>query len=140
MIEKSIRDHLANDITVTSLIATYDFGNGPEPAIFTATDPPRDSGRPCIQIGQVAAADFGCRDSRGAEIWADVVVWDNRPLSAMALRDASVAVWESMNRACVGSDYGHVGVLCVADAPIRTSDVDGFPGYNIRCRVVVIEP
>jgi len=49
-----------------------------------------------------------------------------------------LTVWRLLDRASL-SVSGYDSVLCVAEAPLQLQDEDGFPGYVIRCRVVVLE-
>ena len=134
MIKKAIYDVLNADVTITAALAQY----RSLPAIFTARIIPENCALPAILITQVSATPWGCRENRGSETMLDVDVYDDKDRSDKALNTLVHNVWRALDRASL-SVSGYDTVLCVADSPLQINDPDGFPGYVIRCRVVVLE-
>jgi len=143
MIRKVLYGLLSADSSVTDLLATYQFGDGDaaKAAIFTGREIPDDAEYPAIWIQFVGGTPFGCRGQRGADLHCDIHVNDDRDRSGKDLDELAMAVWLSLDRAdlqtlLAAEGYDDWG--CRADPPVMRTDVDGYPGYNVRvhCRVL----
>lgn len=138
-VEKAVRDLLVADGTVTAGLNTYAFTTGSEtPAVFTGPKLPDDAKYPAVLIMQISGTPWGTRDSRGGEIFADVDLWGDKDQSLATLRATAEDIQQALDRATL-SVSGYDCVLCQADPEIRTDDDDGFPGYRIAIRVLLIE-
>jgi len=140
-IEATIRDILHDSPAVGALLAQYDFGSGPEPAIFTISANQvrvEDCECPFIEIQQVSATPFGTRAGRGGDIIVDVRCYGDRTQSDAALRNLSDATWDALNRAQrTKTGFNLCGFW--ASPPVRVSDAEGFQGFGILVRVVGLE-
>ena len=136
---KGVYEHLNADVSVTSTLASYDFGSGSQPAIFTVNPPPQDAPTPLVLIVQTSAALSGRdRTTRGGEIGLDVTIWGDRGESEASINDAAMVVWRSLDRATI-SVSGYEVPMCLADPPVVSPDPDGFPGYRIAIRILIRE-
>jgi hypothetical protein len=139
MIKKAFRDLIVANAAITAQLATHEFTTGTAaPAVFTSRVIPRDVERPAVIITQFSGVPWGCRDSRGSDTLIDVDVWGNKKQSDKALGDLAHDVWRLLDRATL-TISGYTGVLCMADSPWQREDEDEFPGYLIRCRVLILE-
>ena len=139
MIKKAIWTVLDNDSDITDELATYDYADGTwTPAIFTSRKIPEDAHYPAIHITQVSGVQWGVRDSRGGDVLIDVDIYDDKEQSDEALNDLAHAVWRRLDRASLTVE-GYTPILCQADPPMQKEDRDGYPGYLVRCRVLVLE-
>ena len=136
---KAIRDLLQATPDVADELALYDFGSGDEPAVFTVQPPPPDAPSPLIVLSQTGGTLTGRdRSTRGGEIDIDVTVWGERGESEKGINDLAMEIWRALDRAIVSVD-GYEAPRCLADPPAKTPDPDGFPGYTVRCRVLIRE-
>ena len=136
-IKKGIRDVLKGDSTVEPLCARYNFRSGDEAAIFTTQVFPERTQYPAVIIRQIDSGTFGVRANRGSEVFVDVAVYDNKDHSDLALTTLADAVWDALDRQTV-TVSGYCNCLLQADAPVESPDEDGFIGYVIRCRVLML--
>jgi hypothetical protein len=134
VVKKALYDVIVADAGVTAQLATYN----ELPAVFTSRIIPENCKYPAVHITQVSSAPWGCRDKRGSEIMVDVDVYDDKDRSDKALNELAHDIWELLNRVTLAPS-GYDPVLCEADAPLQLADDEGFPGYVIRCRIVVLE-
>jgi len=130
-------------ITGSSLaasLATYDFGSGAEPAVFTIEPAPEDTKGPFIIITQVGGDFSNVRDrtTRGGNIDIDVKLWGDRDNSHKVLRDLSYELWQLLDRATFDVDGYHV-LQCLSDPPGYIGGDRNFPGYLLRCGVLIRE-
>ena len=111
-------------------------------AIFTSW-PGEDAPYPCIRINERAAGSgfSGTRDSVGHELLADVVLYDNKNLSAAFLLQTGRAIHELIERNPLtqATAFGMQCITCLADPPRPAPDSDQFPGYLIQVRVRVLD-
>ena len=140
MINKAFYDALNGESSITDQLDTYQFTTGAAEtaAIFTSATIPKDAPRRCIHIGQVTGSPWGTRDSKGGEVLVDVTCWGDNVLSDKALETLAwdVQYFLTRNRLTI---TGYHCVLHLADPPRRTEDDDGFPGYIITCRLLILE-
>jgi len=134
VIAKAIHAKLNATASVTSKLATYDFGDGAVPAIFTVDPIPKDAALPAIVITLVGGIRDGSRGQKGVDAGVDVRVWGDRKRSTATLRALAWAIWEALERAPLTID-GYEEVGCRADPPQALTDPDGFPGYLVAVRV-----
>lgn len=139
MILNAVETMLAADTTLTSQLATYDFGDGAEPAIFTVDPMPTDANHPAVIITQAGGtSDFGIRSDKGGEIRVDVRVYNDKGYSRSTLDSIAWRLWDLLERGTLDIDgYEEVGVSC--SPPITAPDPDGFPGYRLECIVRILE-
>jgi len=136
-VKKGIRDKLNGNSTVTSKLASYDFGTGDSPAIFTTQVFPERTQYPAVIIRDVVSAFFGVRANRGSEVFIDVDVYGDREHSDLELINAADAVWDALDRQEI-TVSGYHNCMVLADSPVEVKDDEGFIGYVIRCRVVML--
>lgn len=139
MVAEALRDLLAATASVTTGLATYDFGGAsPEPAIFTVDPIPHDASLPAVVITEVGGGRWGTRTKKGADVNCDVRVWGDKDRSRAALRDLAWTIWGALERADLSiSGYSEAG--CRADAPQELTDPDGFPGFLIPVAVRILQ-
>jgi len=136
---KAIYDLVKATPSVTTDLATYDFGSGNEPAIFTTQPPPPDAPAPLVVISQTGGNLTGRdRSTRGGEIELDVFVWGEQNESEKGINAIAMELWRTLDRATLTVE-GYESVYCLSDPPGRAPDGDGFPGYLLRCRVLIRE-
>jgi len=136
---KAIYDAIKNDATVTDDLATYDFGSGNEPAIFTTQPPPPDAPAPLVVLVQTGGNLIGRdRSTRGGEFEIDVFVWGNRGESEKTINDLAMNLWRALDRVNL-TVSGYDPVYCLAEPPERAPDTEGYPGYLIRTRALIRE-
>jgi hypothetical protein len=136
-VKKGIHDLLAANGFVTSDLAVYDFGSGDAPAIFTMQIFPERTQYPAIIIRSIDSTVFGTRANRGAEMFIDVSVYGNKGHSDLVLIGIADAVWDALDRQTI-TVTGYHNCLLQADAPVETTDGDGFVGHIVRCRVIMV--
>ena len=128
--------YLLTDTDVTETLATYDFGSGAVPAIFTG-DVPTDAATPFIVLSPVGGYLSGRdRGHRGGVVSVDANLWGSKGDSEADLREQADTLWFSLDRAPVDVT-GMEAVYCLADPPRRLTDSDRFPGFNVTCRILV---
>lgn len=138
MILEALRDILLADATVTDALASYDFGDGDHPAVFTVDPIPQDSSLPAIVLTLDGGVRWGTRASIGGEADVTVRMYDDKSRSTQALRDLAWAVFEALERCTPTFDgYEEVGVM--ASPPMAAPDPDGFPGYQVAVLVRFLE-
>lgn len=136
-LKAAIRNLLLASSAVTTRCATYDFGGTTQAAIFTGQVFPELTAYPAIIISQVSTTWGGVRGYRGGEVFLDVFVYDDKTHSDLVLAELSSAIWDALDRKniTVGSYYSY-GMF--ADPPVEQRDIDGFSGYLIRLRVIMV--
>lgn len=137
MFHKALRDLLVADANVTGKIATYEFTTGAAetPAVFTDDVAPGNAEGIFIVVTTLDSDNFGTRARRGGEVWIDVNLWGDKGRSDLALWQAADAAWKCLDRAMpVVTGWNMMRV--VATPPQRITDVDGFPGYLLRCHTL----
>lgn len=149
MISQAIRQLIHSDATlaqgIVAAIAQYDFGAGPEPAIFSNERAvPDDAPTPFIRISEISGNDnFGTRAASGGEYTVDVQIIGSRDQSEKATRDLAWQLWKLIDRASLDA-YLNVAPFnlqdwgCTAQMPQNTQDGFGFPGFTIRATVRVL--
>jgi len=135
-----IYDFLKVETVVTDGLATYDFGSGALPAIFTTPDVPEDAATPFILVSTVGGFLAGRdRAYRGGIVTVDVTLWGSKGDSEKTLRELADTIWFTMDRAPI-TVTGMEAVYCLADPPRRFTDSDRYPGFVVNCRVLVRKP
>lgn len=139
MIVKAIRDAIVADSTLTALLATYDFGSGAAPAVFTMDPLPSDVAYPAMTVTVAGGDAWGTRAKKGWEQLIDVRCFDDRTRSGAALRDIAWRAAETLHRASLSvAGYEEVGVH-VTRTPLPLEDPDGYPGIVLTLLVRVLE-
>ena len=138
MIIKPIQNFLAADAGITAQLSTYQFSSGVDsPAIFVG-DIPDDATFRCLLIEALPGTPWGCRGYRGSEALTDISVLEDKERSEKAVKDLAYDVWRKMDRAQF-SLTGYELVACWANSPGRIEVQDGFPGFLIQVRTLVLE-
>jgi len=139
-----IYDVLIGTTAVTDGLDTYDYGAGPEPAIFKGITPsppgPDDTLGRYITITQTATAEGATsrsRKNRAGDIFLDVTVWANKNQNSRAVHSAlAKEVWLALDRAVfTPSDARFDLVYCLAAPGQFVTDTEGFPGYLIETSI-----
>jgi hypothetical protein len=140
MLAEAIRTKLAADSDVTGALATYTFTTGSTgPAIFTTDPIPEgDASLPAIVITEVGGGWFGDFGARGMEALAEVRIYGPKERTRQVIRDLARDVWEALHERKLNvAGMAENGVWC--DAPAEITDPDGFPGFLVRVRVLLLE-
>lgn len=147
MIPETLAKFMLADTNVppcTEGLATFDFGDGEVPAVFTTEGGiPEGAAYPAVHIAQVSGSSFGTRDKRGAAVVCRVSVYGVREpgsqVEAIARR-----IQRKLDRADIGptlraagNAYGVWG--CLAAWPVQTQDEQGFTGYTVAVNVRLLE-
>lgn len=122
VLTQSIYDRLADDTTLTDLLATYEGG----PAIFTTDPAPGDASRPYIvTAGEVVQSPFDTKNSRGRRPFRDVRCYADADGSALAIEAIAERVRTLLHRYRL--DIEGFGVL-VADCggPVEVDEEDAY--------------
>ena len=142
MIADALRD-LINASTVAASLARYPFSTGlPEAAIFTMERIPDDASYPAVRIDEVGGGDWGTRCKEGAECFPRVFIYTDKDWKLADVRALAWSLKEIINRAAMDvhlASYGYACGLCIADPPAGTTDDQGFPGYVIDVRMLVLQ-
>jgi hypothetical protein len=136
-LKPALRNLLLASTAVTSRCALFDFGGVTQAAIFTGQVFPERTEYPAIIISQVSTSWGGVRGYRGGEVFVDVNVYGDKLHSDTALSDLASAVWDAIDRQSIEvGEYKSYGMF--ADPPVEQADVDGFNGYVIRLRIIMV--
>ena len=107
--------------------------------MFTARKLPDDINYPAILINQPTSGTWGTKGDKGGEIGIDVMVYDDKDQSDLAIHDIAVAIWELLDRSSPDASadgYSIVGPW--ATPPVQIVDPDGYPGYRVSLRMLVL--
>ena len=142
MLADSVRDVISNSSMASSL-AMYEFTSGsPEPAVFTTEVIPKGCQRPAILIEDSGGTNWGTRAREGMDAQLVVRIFGDKDRSMDVLRAIAIDLWEALNRADLDvhtSGRGYEGVVCLANAPQSIVDEEGFPGFAIIVRAIVLK-
>jgi len=128
--------YLLEETAITAELATYNFGAGAVPAVFTG-DIPKDAATPFIHLSPVGGYLSGRdRKNRGGVVSIDVNLWGSKGDTEKTLRELADSLWFAIDRAPIEVP-GMEAVYCLADPPRRLTDSEGFPGFNVTCRILV---
>ena len=123
---------------LTDKLAIYNNGQN-IPAVFIGKAP-LDSEMPCIVISQKTTnRDDTTRGNRGGNVFIDVTVWGNKDNSQKSLRDLSMLVWKTLDRACLEEVSGFVFQGCYCNMPVQMEGSDGFPCFVLSLNVSMLE-
>ncbi len=143
MVKKALLELLNNDATIEAAHARYRFTTGVDSAaIFISRIIPEDSSMPATIIGQAGGVDWGCRDKKGGDTLLDIRTYDAKYQDDTAISDISHNIWELVNRSSLDFSLladGYHCVGCWAEPPAQLEDPDGFPGYLVRVRALIIQ-
>ena len=141
MIAEGIHALIIADSAVCADLTTYQFGTGAEtPAVFTTDVIPEDAALPAVIINECGGPAWGTRGRKGADVLTRVRVYGNKTRDTSALRDLAWRIWRLINRSVITpSDADFVSCRTIADPPLLVPDPDGFPGYSIDVRAIVLE-
>lgn len=138
MILGAVANRLKADSLLVGLLATYDFGSGPEPAIFTIDPIPEDAALPAIVITEIGGTNFETRDTYGAEVTLDVRAYDEKTRSRAAVEQIAWRIQHVLHHTpLIISGCEEVG--CYAEVPQHMADDRGFPGYRVQVMVRFLE-
>ena len=139
-IVEALQRIIAGDAAIAARLETYMFTTGLEdPAVFTTQVFPKNARFPAIILDRVGGSDFGSRGKKGEDVGVDVRLYGDRDRDARVLRKTAELLHGTLNRSTVALVNGFEAFRCMADPPQAVSDEDGFPGYLVRVRVLLIE-
>lgn len=137
MIAEALRAVILADAEISGALASYNFGAGPEPAVFTIDPIPRDSALPAVIIREVSGVPFETRAQEGAEQDVDVMLWGNKQRSVIALKLLAWDLYYLIHR-CNPAITGHREIGVYASPPQGVTDDEGFPGFRVPVMVRVL--
>lgn len=126
---------LTSDDTLTALLATY---NG-EPAVFSTDPPPIDAALPYIvTAGDIVAAPYDSKTSRGRDMRRDVRCYTDANGSAVTVEDIAERVHALLHRQAIPV-VGMTTVIADANPPVAGPAEDRAYGRIVSVRLVVEE-
>lgn len=139
-IVEAVRDLIAADATIRARLATYEFTTDVSTvAVFTTDVMPEDAELPAVIINRSGGADFGTRGHEGEDAFVSVRIYANRDRRTDTIRKTAELLKKLLNRAELTVTDGYRAFRCIADPPISAADPDGFPGYLITVRVLLLD-
>ena len=122
VLTQSIHDRLADDTTLTDLLATYRDG----PAIFTTDPAPGDASKPYIvTAGEVTQAPFDTKNSLGRRAYRDVRCYANADGSSLTIETIAERVRTLLHRYRL--DIEGFGVLVAeCNGPVTADEEDAY--------------
>ena len=145
MLAESIRDIIVNTPAAVSGLATWEFSSGVlEPAVFTNMRTPPTGKRISVEVMESGGIHWGVRGYPGKDAVVSVRVMGNKNVSQTPLRTAADAIYDALHRQTTGLDLytrprGYEGIAVLAEPLSSIIDEDGFPGYLIALRVLVMK-
>ena len=141
MIAEGIRDLLVADAEVVAALSTYEFTSAaPTAAVFTTDVIPEDAELPAVIINEFGGPAFGTLAREGGDVLARVRVYSDKDRETSVLRTLAWRIRKVLNRSVLTpSDGAYLACRVIADVPALAPDVDGFPGYMIDVRAIVLE-
>lgn len=134
VITKALYDTLSADVTLTSLLSTYEG----EPAIFTTDPAPGDATLPYIvTAGEAVQTGFDTKTTRGRELWRDVRCYAAANGSAVTVEAIAERVRALLHRQAVVID-GFIWLLGDCNGPIVADEMDAY-GRIVAVRFVIEE-
>jgi len=139
MIAEAIHARIIEDATITAALATWDFGDGAAPAVFTSDPIPVGCGHPAILITEVGGDNWDTFKHRGGNFQADVKIYGDKTFSRKVLRNLAELLWVRLHLANLTiTGYDDWGTYC--NMPAELTDPDGFPGFLLAVRTRVLSP
>jgi hypothetical protein len=122
MITAAIYTRLANDATLTALLAKYDGS----PAIFTTDPAPGDAVLPFIvTAGEAVNSPFDTKTTRGNTVWRDVRCYGQASGSAAKIEAIADRVRDLLHRQTL-SVAGYNYVLSECSGPVVADEQDVY--------------
>ena len=138
MIAAGIENWILADLALCAQLSAYDFGAGPVPAVFSIMPIPTDAHQPCVTLEEKGNTPWGCRDTPGADVQLMATLWGDKDRTAKELRDLAWVLFYRLHHAdAVFAGHDNWGVW--ASPPVESKSDDGFPGYQITVRVLVLQ-
>lgn len=133
-LSEAIYDLLANDSTLTDLLAEHEGG----PAIFTTDPPPGDAELPyIITAGEVSTAPYDTKTTLGRTVRRDVRCYTEASGSAAAVEEIVERVRTLLHRQPLTVD-GFENLVAECTGPIQ-ADEDDANGRILTVRLVLME-
>lgn len=141
MLAEGIRDLLVTDAAIVAALSTYAFSTAnPTASVFTTDVIPEDAGLPAVIINELGGPAWGTIAREGGDVLVRVVVYGDKDRETSTLRSLAWSIRKVLNRATIiPSDDAYIAIRAIADVPALTTDIDGFPGYSIDVRAIVLE-
>lgn len=124
---------LCKTSSAASALGLYNFGSGPERAVFGYHPPPKDD-TTCITVEEQATEPWDTRAKRGVISTVAVRVVFEKGRSSVGLRSTAVALWQTLHRASI-SIAGWDVLPIAATFPVDGVDENGYPQWLITCTV-----
>lgn len=142
-LKDALRRLILTNSDITDDLATWEFTTGiSTPAVFTSRVIPEGCAYPAIIIDEASASNWGCRDKKGGDFAGRIRVYDDKDSSGVTLSLISKRVWLLVDRANLDSYLIPDGFNCGgvwADPPAALEDQEGFPGYIVNVRALLLE-
>ena len=134
VITEALYDTLSADVTLTSLLSTYEG----EPAIFTTDPAPGDATLPYIvTAGSVVQTGFDTKTTRGRELWRDVRCYAAANGSAATVESIAERVRALLHRQAIIIS-GFVWLLGDCNGPVVADESDAYARI-VTVRLIVEE-
>jgi len=122
ILTQALYDVLANDVTLTGMLATY----GDEPAIFTTDPVPGDAGRPLIvTAGEATQVPFDTKQTRGRDLVRDIRCYADADGSAVEIEAIAERVRTLLHRQAL-TISGFSWMVSDCAGPIVADEVDVY--------------
>jgi hypothetical protein len=136
---EAICNLLYNDATLRARLETYEFTSGTEePAIFTTDVFPEHARFPAVIVQRAGGDDFGTKAYEGEDALVRVRLYGDREYDQSRLRRTAELMRSILNRASLTLTNGFAAFRVIASAPELIEDEDGFPGYLVDVRVLLL--
>lgn len=131
-IVSAINALLSTDALLISRLATYDFGDGEAPAVFTVDPAPENCPAPFIEVSQeLGTSGTGSRAERAVNVGGTVTTWGENTPSGQELESVGWDIWRILDRGEIATEqFGEI--LLSAGPPQNTTDPDGYPGRIVN--------
>lgn len=133
----TVRSLLQADAMLSARLARYDFGDGPEPAIFTIDPAPPECANPVmVLVLDGPENDVAGRGRANLTCRVQLKLWGDREQSAMELEALAWVAHGLLEKRTVNAGDNRIVIRCSVPQPLR--DEDGYPGYLLRVSVIIL--
>jgi len=139
MIEKALRRRILANPAITANLATYNFGNAPDTAVFRVPPLPEDVIFPAIVIEVSGATNsFETYGALSAEITGSVSIFGDKYRNDDLPSQIAWLIFKEIHRIRLDNSalQGWTG-YAMATPPQNTVGMETFPGFIIQYRAVL---
>lgn len=137
MLTRAIQNAIANNVEIAAGLATWDFGSGLAPAVFTTDPAPADCRNPVVVIVETGGSEGGSRGTVIDYVDHSIKIWGDKTGSDDLIRALAYKIQMLLHRAALTGD-GITSHRSVASIPASMKDPDGYPGYMITVNSLLI--